>query len=134
MAHVLIIDDDDAIRTVLAEALTATGHIVRLAADGNIGLRLFRAAPADLVLTDLVMPEKEGLATIMELRREFPGVRIIAMSGGFAHDAGLYLHLAARLGAVRVLRKPFRIAELTAAIAEVLGGGAEPPVDPEPCR
>ena len=123
MPNILVIDDDEAIRTVLAMALTATGHTVRLAADGNIGLSLFRATPADLVITDLVMPEKEGLATIIELRREFPGVRIIAMSGGFAHDAGLYLHMAERLGAVRVLRKPFRVAELTTAIADVLATG-----------
>ena len=123
MPKILVIDDDEAIRTLLAEALIATGHTVRLAADGNIGLKLFRAAPADLVITDLVMPEKEGLETIMELRREFPGVHIIAMSGGFAHDAGLYLHMAERLGAARVLRKPFRVAELTTAIAEVLATG-----------
>lgn len=123
MANLIIIEDDVAIRTVLGQAMTAAGHTVRLAADGNEGLRLFLDEQADIVLTDLVMPEKEGLATIMELRRKFPQVRIIAMSGGFARNAGLYLQIAERLGAVRVLRKPFRLAELATAIAEVLATG-----------
>lgn len=122
MASLLIIDDDESIRSLLAQAMTHAGHTVREAADGNKGLALYRAEPSDIVLTDLVMPEKEGLATIMELRREYPQVRIIAMSGGFAHDSRVYLHMAERLGAVRVLRKPFSLAELETVIAEVHAG------------
>lgn len=120
MASLLIIEDDDAIRSLLVHFLSSLGHTVREAADGNQGLRQYRAQPADLVLTDMVMPEKEGLATIMELRREYPQARIIAMSGGLAHNAGLYLHIAERLGAVRIMRKPFSLDEVETAVAEVL--------------
>lgn len=122
MASILIIDDDDTIRSVIAQAMEVAGHSVREASNGNEGLQLYRAAPADLVLTDIVMPDKEGLATIMELRRDFPRARIIAMSGGFAHNSRVYLHMAERFGAVRVLRKPLRLAELETMIAEVLAG------------
>lgn len=127
MASILIIEDDDAIRSLLVTFLSAAGHTVREAADGNEGLRQYRAQPADLVITDMVMPEKEGLGTIMELRREYPQARIIAMSGGLAHNAGLYLHMAERLGAVRIMRKPFRLDELETIIAEALASGDGPP-------
>ena len=130
MASILIIEDDDAIRSLLVQFLASIGHAVREASDGNEGLRLYRAQPADLVITDMVMPEKEGLATIMELRREYPQARIIAMSGGLAHNAGLYLHMAERLGAVRIMRKPFRLDELETIIAEALADGENPPPAP----
>jgi len=76
------------------------------AADGNEGLRLLRAQSADLVVTDLVMPEKEGLETIMELKRRFPGIKIIAMSGGGHNQPCTYLDLARKLGAGHALEKP----------------------------
>lgn len=127
MASILIIEDDHAIRSLLVTFLSSAGHTVREAADGNEGLRLYRAQPADLVITDMVMPEKEGLGTIMELRREYPHARIVAMSGGLAHDAGLYLHMAERLGAVRIMRKPFTLDHLETTIAEALATGENPP-------
>lgn len=112
MANILVIDDDDIFRDVLVSALRQAGHTVREAGDGNEGLRLFHEQPAELVLTDIVMPEKEGLDTIRDLHREFPAARIVAMSGGLAHDPKLYLHMAEKFGATAVLAKPFQLTEL----------------------
>ena len=120
MADILIIDDEEDIRQILAALLSRMGHGVREAANGAEGLKLYRDRAADLVITDLVMPEKEGLSTIMELRQLQPAVRIIAMSGGLAHDPKLYLNMAQKLGADHVLRKPFQLEDLQAAIATTL--------------
>lgn len=123
MASILLIDDDDLFRDVLAGALAAAGHDVRQAANGAEGLRLFRQAKADVVITDIVMPEKEGLGTIMELRQSHPEARVIAMSGGLAHDPKLYLHMAEKFGASAVLAKPFHLSELMKAVEEAVKKG-----------
>jgi CheY-like chemotaxis protein len=120
MASILLIDDDDMFRDVLASALGASGHTVRQAANGAEGLRLFKQSPADLVVTDIVMPEKEGLGTIIELRQMYPNARVIAMSGGLAHDPKLYLHMAEKFGASAVLAKPFHLSDLMKAVDEAL--------------
>jgi len=120
MASILVIEDDALIRQFLLEALTRQGYAVRVAIHGIEGLRFYRAEPADLVLTDLVMPEQDGLSTIMELRQIAPTVRIIAMSGGMVQNPQLYLQLAEKLGADRVLRKPFLLQDLLALVTEVL--------------
>ena len=120
MASILLIDDDDLFRDVLASALANAGHDVRQAANGAEGLRLFRQAKADVVITDIVMPEKEGLGTIMELRQSHPEARVIAMSGGLAHDPKLYLHMAEKFGASAVLAKPFHLSELMKAVEEAV--------------
>jgi DNA-binding response OmpR family regulator len=121
MASILVVEDDEDIRPLIAGMLVKVGHTVRQAGNGLEGVRLYREAPADLVLTDVVMPEQEGLAMILELRRMNPAVRIIAMSGGFAYDPKLYLHMASRFGADRVLRKPFQFSELIDAVNGLLG-------------
>ena len=82
MALILIIDDDDQIRRVLRKTLERDGYDVADAPNGKEGIRLYRENPADLVITDIIMPEKEGIETIRELRRDFPEVKIIAISGG----------------------------------------------------
>ncbi len=120
MADILLIDDEELFRDVLASALERQGHTVRQAGDGVAGLKMYRAQPADLVITDIVMPEKEGLDTIRDLRRDFPKARIIAMSGGLAQDAKLYLHMAERFGALAVLAKPFELSELKAVVDRAL--------------
>jgi DNA-binding response OmpR family regulator len=120
MAEILVIDDDEIFCDVLITALTHAGHQVRSACDGVAGLRSFRERPADLVITDIVMPEKEGLDTIRELRRDAPQLRIIAMSGGLAHDPKLYLHMAEKFGASAVLAKPFALADLNRTVNEIL--------------
>ena len=127
MASILVIDDDAPIRQVLAEILTRHGHRVREAEHGIAGVKLYREEPADLVITDMVMPEKEGVSTILELREIDSAVRIIAISGGMAQDPELYLQLAEGLGADRVLRKPFLLTELITLVSEVLALPRPPP-------
>lgn len=118
MARILIIDDDPNVVATLGLALQGAGHQVVSAADGREGVRKHRAGPADLIITDLFMPEQEGLETIRELRKDFPEVPIIAMSG--ADSANTMLTIASKMGAAKVLRKPFDIKELLNAIEEAL--------------
>jgi DNA-binding response OmpR family regulator len=120
MARILVIDDDPDIRAFLEEILKPAGHEVILAADGREGMERYRTSPADLVITDLYMPNQEGLETIRELRTCFPEVAIIAMSGRTA--ALPMLSVAQKFGAVGVLRKPFSADELIAAVQEALRG------------
>jgi DNA-binding response OmpR family regulator len=82
MSRILVIDDDEQIRGMLRQVLGCEGYEVVEASNGKDGMALFRAAPADLVISDILMPEQEGLQTIRELRREFPTVKIITISGG----------------------------------------------------
>lgn len=119
MAHLLLIEDDKDLREILAVSLVDAGHVVRQAREGREAMTLFTREPADVVITDLIMPGKEGLETILALRKERPKLPIIAISGGVEHSP-VYLGLAARLGAQRTLAKPFKIEELLAAIDEVL--------------
>jgi CheY-like chemotaxis protein len=119
MAQILLIDDDELLRRVLAKALTHAGHSVIQAADGQQGVELARAASLDLVITDLVMPVQEGVETIIALRQERPRLPIIAISGGVSNSP-LYLEIAERIGAKRILPKPFTPQELTAIIDQVL--------------
>lgn len=129
MARILLIEDNDPVRTLLRESLELEGHTVIEARNGQEGLDLFRQAGADLVITDILMPEKEGLAVLMELRNAHPPVNVIAISGS-GRD---YLATGGLLGAAKVLLKPFPIAVLIAAIDELLpGAGAptQPPVSP----
>ncbi|MBP2313784.1 response regulator [Azospirillum soli] len=121
MANVLIIDDDDMVRTMLLRTLTRGGHTAVGARDGIEGVAAFRENPADLVITDIFMPNQEGLATIMELRRGFPSIKIIAISGGGARASLDVLPVAEALGAQKTLRKPFTPAEVMDAVREVLG-------------
>lgn len=109
---------------MLLQMLREVGHTAVAATNGLDALKLFRAAPADLILTDIMMPY-DGLATIRILRGEFPELGIIAMSGGGEHR----LDYARSLGAHRTLTKPFTAEQLTAAIAEVL---AAHPAAPKP--
>jgi CheY-like chemotaxis protein len=122
MAHVLVIDDDADVRTIIRRAVQSEGHIVTEAGDGAEGLRLFKERPVDLVITDILMPEREGIETIIELRRQRPELPILAISGGspITERDGLLMS-ADLLGATRVLPKPFTLAELRAIIHGLLG-------------
>lgn len=119
MARILIIDDDDLLRGVLAKALTHSGHEVIQAADGQQGVDLFFATTVDLVITDLIMPVQEGVETILRLRTQNPKIPIIAISGGVTNSK-IYLEIAGKIGAKRILAKPFTPQELVKAIGEVL--------------
>jgi len=118
MARIIIIDDEEDVRKVLEMALTSAGHLVLCAADGDEGLELRRAHPADLVITDLFMPKHEGIETIRELRRDFPKLPIIAMSGQSMAD--VMLQIAHQLGVIEVLQKPFDVPTLRAAVDRAL--------------
>ena len=120
MQTILIIDDDEETRGVLAELLNGAGYFVYLASNGDEGVRLFRSERIGVALIDIWMSEKDGLETIMEIRRMVPEAKIIAMTGTV--KAGLInpLSWARRLGAKATLRKPFTAAELLSAVSEAL--------------
>jgi DNA-binding response OmpR family regulator len=128
MARILLIDDDNSVRTALRLILTQFGHIVIEARNGKEGMDIFNGANADLVITDLVMPEKEGLEVLMEMRKMLPPVKIIAISGGGRVNPADNLRLARFLGAAKVLAKPISSAALIAAVNEVLRPDGEAPV------
>lgn len=104
MADILIIDDDRQMRRLLMRILAGAGHAVRAAENGRDGIALFAQRRADAVITDIVMPQMEGIETIRTLRRDHPTLPIIAISGG---SDPIYLRAASALGATGVLRKPF---------------------------
>lgn len=122
MPKILLVDDDDAVREILRKALVSAGHEVEEAPNGVVALAAYRRQKSDVVITDLVMPEKDGLETIIELRRLDPAARIIAMSGGgrALGPGQFYLESARLFGALEILAKPFNIAELLTAVSDVL--------------
>ena len=127
MARILLIDDDPAVRSTLSLILAHFGHTVFEASNGREGLELFRRANADLVITDIVMPEKEGLEVLIELReKQVPPIKVIAITGGGRQNAADYLRLAKLLGAPKVLAKPFPTEVLITAVNELLSGGEAP--------
>ncbi len=130
MARILIIDDESQIRSMLRLMLERVGYEVIEAADGMDGIRQYRDNPADLIITDLIMPNKDGIGMIIELKKEFPNVKIIAMSGGGVNRPEGYLDGAKKLGATRTLTKPIDRDEMINAVKETLKAdeaSAEPP-------
>jgi DNA-binding response OmpR family regulator len=121
MARILIIDDEAPVRDILRQMLEREGHEVVDAPDGAIGLKLFYENPTDLIITDILMPEKEGIEIILELRKTAPGVKIIAISGGGRTGKLDVLPIAKSFGALRTLAKPFERQELLEAVREMLG-------------
>jgi YesN/AraC family two-component response regulator len=120
MVSILVIDDEEHIRTLIRQMLELSGYKVYEAPDGKVGLEIFREKQVDLIITDILMPEKEGLETIMELRRSFPDVKIIAISGGGQSGNLSFLSAAKHLGALRTLTKPFSYEELLKTIRELI--------------
>jgi CheY-like chemotaxis protein len=125
MAQILLIDDDAEVRSVIRQTLIHSGHTVVEACDGVEGLGLFPKANADLVITDMVMPGRDGAEVLTELQKMHPPVKVIAITGGSRHGFGDDHEVAARLGAAKVLAKPFSCATLLSAIDELLGEGAD---------
>lgn len=121
MSRILVIDDDDDVRGVVVESLKTAGHEVFSASNGAEGLAFQEKHGADLVITDLIMPEMEGIETIRAFHGAFPAVGIIAMSGGGRSlDARSYLSVARELGADIVLPKPFGAQALIDAVHKLL--------------
>lgn len=118
--RILIIDDDEQIRIILKQLMEWAGYEVMAAENGKVAMDIQREKPADLVITDLIMPEQEGLETISRLRKEFKDIKIIAISGGGRIGPEAYLPAALELGADRVFTKPFEIETVLGAVKELL--------------
>ena len=122
MARIIVIDDEPYILLMLKKMLEKEGFEVEMATNGIEGSDLYEKEPADLIITDIVMPEKEGLETIMDLRIKNPELKIIAISGGGRVDSREYLKSAQLLGADRTFQKPFKKDEIIKAVRELLEG------------
>lgn len=119
--RILVIDDDEQMRVLLRQVMEWSGYSVDDADNGRKGMQIQRRHPADLVITDLIMPEQEGLETISLLKKEFPEVKIVAISGGGRIGPEAYLPAARELGADLVFSKPFDVKEFVSAVRELLG-------------
>lgn len=124
MASILVVEDDAALRQLFERMLVRDGHEVTMAADGAKALKLIETTVFDVVITDLIMPEMEGLSLLRELRKNKSPLKVIAMSGGGRGSAADYLDMAKMLGAAATLPKPFTQKELTDVIELVIGKGS----------
>ena len=122
MAGILIVEDDKELREMLKISLTRRKHTVFETGNGREAITHFRAGITDLVVTDLIMPEEDGLKVIIRLRELKPSIKIIAISGGGKAGPGSYLNLARALGADAIFSKPFSTNDLIAKIEELLSG------------
>lgn len=116
MANILLVDDDPYVLEALSITLMESGHHVTTARNGNFAIEHADSGQFDLVITDILMPDKEGLETISYLRRNHPELRIIAISGGARVSSTQYLNMAKAMGAEQALAKPFSASELLAAV------------------
>ena len=121
MDSVLIIEDDEFVMNMLKQTFERAGYEVGTASNGRLGLELYRSRPFDVVITDLIMPDMEGIETISTLRRDDPDVRVIAISGGGRNSPEDYLYLAKKLGAARTFPKPVDRNELLEAVNDLMG-------------
>jgi len=123
-ARILVVDDDEKIRRLLANMLKTQDYEVVEAENGRQGCERYRACEPDLLITDLVMPEQNGIDMILELKREFPKLRVMAISGGGGITGSFdYLPIAKLIGAVHILQKPFGMQQLKDAVADALAAG-----------
>lgn len=120
METILVIEDNEFILRLIYDLLIGSGFKVLTANDGQEGLNIYYSHSPGLVITDIVMPEKDGLEVIMELNSQTPKPMIIALSGGGRIGPDTYLNLAERLGANRILEKPFNVSELLGTVKELL--------------
>ncbi len=120
MTKILLIDDDPNVLDALSITLEEDGYSVAIAQDANLGLRLVEEHAFDLVITDIIMPGKEGLETILELKRNQPELNVVAMSGGGRLSSTPYLNMASALGVKSTLAKPFSASELLATVEKAI--------------
>jgi DNA-binding NtrC family response regulator len=120
MQKLLLVDDDAQFAEMMLKAVTSFGYEPILAATGKEALQLYDPKTVELVITDLLMPDMEGVELIMALRRRNPKVKFIAISGGGRNSADTYLNVARKLGALKTLTKPFPLEALRTAISECL--------------
>jgi two-component system, chemotaxis family, chemotaxis protein CheY len=122
MARVLVIDDQEPIRRIVRRALEQDGHEVADASDGAAGMALLDRAPVDVVITDIFMPGMDGIQALREIRKRFPAVKVIAMSGGDSSGLMDLRRDAELLGAVKSLSKPFTAREIVDVVRSALSG------------
>lgn len=120
MATILLIDDEPAVRELLSDFLTRSGHLVTGAANGAEGEALYKSRSFDLVIMDILMPQQGGLETILRLKSRYPDIRLIAISGGCMLPAESYLSLVRPLGVDECLSKPFELSELIDSVNRLL--------------
>lgn len=125
MAKILIIDDDPRVLSAVSRILEADGHEVTTAPNGRDALRWFAGSPTDLVITDVYMPEMDGIEFVMKLRETYPETPVIAMSGGSALSKELVLAATKALGAAVTMEKPLTQDLILSAVAEALGTGPQ---------
>lgn len=119
--RVLLIDDEQMVRKIVRKMLERSGHEVTEAENGRLGLDQLKTGTFDLVITDIIMPEMEGVETLMTVREQYPSVKVIAMSGGGRTGNIDFLSAAEKLGASAILHKPFTLGSLTTAIETTFG-------------
>jgi len=117
---ILVVDDEASFRDFAAETLAAAGFLTRVAGDGREAIRSLEQLPFDLAVVDLVMPEKEGVETIMEIKRRWPGCKVVAICEDGRFPASAYLRLATGVGADATLAKPFSAIAVLDAVRELL--------------
>ena len=122
MAKILVIDDDEIMNSMTVQLLSEAGYEAESAHDGDLGLKILASKPFDLVVTDIVMPEKEGIETIIAIRNKSKTLPIIAISGGGKINPEQYLRMAQRFGADYTFQKPFSREHFLAAVRECLSG------------
>jgi CheY-like chemotaxis protein len=120
VATILIVDDEAPIRRMLRDLLEGEGHTVIEAPDGRAAMKCLREQPSDLIITDILMPEEDGIEVIRETRRIAPETKIIAISGGGRQGKADFLNIARCLGAQRTIKKPFALDKFLEAVKEVL--------------
>lgn len=120
MASILVIDDNNEMRRLLRDLLERVGYQVFEASEGDEGIKLYREQQIEMVITDLIMPGKEGIETIIQLKQDVPDVKIIAMSGGGQIKPQFYLECAKGFGAVHAFAKPINCQKLLAAVKELI--------------
>ena len=127
MARILIVDDEENVRFTLVKALKSLNHEIYQAADGNAALAILAEQEIDLIVTDIFMPNREGLETIIEIRMNWPEVKLVAMSGGGRIRNTEFLDIAKKFGADLVLKKPFSMMEFRNEIGRLLNGMTRQP-------
>jgi DNA-binding NtrC family response regulator len=122
MARIIVIDDQEPIRRIVRRALEQEGHEVLDASEGEMGMQLLERHTAHVVITDIFMPGQDGILTLRQVRKKFPAVKVIVISGGDSTGLLDLRHDAELLGAVKSLQKPFTAAELVQTVRDVLQG------------
>jgi DNA-binding NtrC family response regulator len=118
---ILIADDEEGLREIFAESLKLSGYRVHTAQNGELALKILQREVVDLLLTDILMPDMDGIELIMQVRRMYPQLKVLAMSGGGRTAADVLINIAKRLGVHGTLEKPFDLPALLAQIEGQVG-------------